>query len=221
MRNLFLLLLLANLGVLAVYGWIVESPDLTPYDGPTITLLRELPAEQRRTSPPASPDFAPELAASGPGAESARCISVGPFAAPDADQATAILRDAGFEPERTVRETDLWDGYWVYIEGIESPDAARSIQAELAENGIDDTLLIANADSGTLISLGVFREIARAGGRAERVGQLGYETVIADNLVTSETYWLDLTVRADAALALDLLQPPGTINRLELTACLD
>lgn len=230
MRNLFLLLLLANLGVLAVFNWIVDRPDVRPpYSGPTITLLRE---QRDATGPAAVTENTPaaaigQLPLEANGSVSARsqpstvgsCISIGPFAESGAEAAMATLRDAGFEPRRALREAEVWDGYWVYIEGIENMDAARRIQAELADNGIDDTLIIASADSGVLISLGVFREIARAGNQAERVNQIGYDATISDNLTTTEANWLDVTLTGEESIALELLQAPGTISRLEQVAC--
>jgi hypothetical protein len=128
------------------------------------------------------------------------------------------LVDAGFEPSRATREKEVWDGYWVYIEQIGDIATARSVQADLADNGIEDTQIV-STDSGNLLSLGVFSEITRAGSQAERVNQVGYEATIADNLTTTETLWLDVTLTSEQSLALDMLQAPGRISRLEFQSC--
>jgi hypothetical protein len=247
LRNWVLILALANLGVLAVFAWVVEEPvPSTEYTGPGITLLRELDREtpiarSAPAGPPAAADFAdddaltPAESASSPGGDAAvtelsppvdgdtdteRCVSIGPF--PEitaADSAFETLVDAGFEPARRFRQDDVWDGYWVYIRQIGDLASARAFQAELAENGIEDTQVVSTSDNGNLLSLGVFSEITRAGSLAERVNQIGYEATIADNLSSVDTQWLDVTVTGEQSLALDLLQAPGQISRLELREC--
>lgn len=264
LRSLFLLLLLANLGVLAVFSWIVDEPAARPvYDGPSITLLREVdPAslDAPAASPPAlEPERLPEsssggaesaesestertgsterVAAGAPAADLAvaepdesvvltgqpggdQCISIGPFALPtEADTALEALTAAGFDPVPTTRETQVWDGYWVFIEEIEDQAAARDIAADLAANGITDTQVIASSDRGTLLSIGVFSDISRAGTQAERVNRVGYEATIADSLRSTQTHWLDVVLTSEESIALDLLQEPGRISRLEQRAC--
>jgi len=275
MRHLVLVLVLANLGVLAVFAWFVDEPLPSPeYDGPGITLLRELdpntpiarsvaavprvsaplvaaespnpaesesPADDDRSvnesadesalpaAPPpesSSPELAAEAAiAAEPveitGTAFGRCVSIGPFPTEAvAESAFDTLVEAGFEPERTVREVEVWDGYWVYIAQVGDLAAARLVQAELAGDGLDDTQIVSTAGNGNLLSLGVFSEITRAGAQAERVNRIGYEATIADNLTTADTQWLDVTLTSEQSLALDMLQAPGQISRLELLDCL-
>jgi hypothetical protein len=252
-RNLVLILLLANLGVWAVFAWVADEPSPSPvYQGTGITLLRELdPAAPitRAAAPPATApvtdggaaDIDPAAAA---GAESlpddlpagetpfasepatvsgtafGRCVSIGPFPTETAaDSAFETLTEAGFEPLRAVRESEVWDGYWVYIGQVGNLAAARTVQAELAGIGLGDTQIVSTAGSGNLLSLGVFSEITRAGAQAERVNRIGYEAIIADNLSTAETQWLDVTLTSEQSLALDMLQAPGQISRLEMQNC--
>lgn len=259
LRSLFLLLVLANLGLLAVFSWFVTEPaPRPPYDGPGITLLRELdPASMGGDSAPppgrqggadageasaggdagladldgpefrvvdgeiaaagfdlAAPDF--DLAVS----PAAGCISIGPFALPtEADVAAEALVAEGFAPRRTTRETEVWDGYWVFIESIENQAEARTIAAELAENGIDDTQVIASSERGTLLSIGVFSEIARAATQADRVNDVGYAATIADSMRTTQTHWLDVELTSEDSIGMDSLAEPGRISRLEQRAC--
>lgn len=265
MRNLVLVLALINLGALALFAWFAEEPAPSPqYEGPGITLLRELdpntpiarsiaavpqvaasleaadapelsaPELQTNDDPPVSDSAlsettSAELATEAvitaeqteiTGTEFGRCVSIGPFPT-DAvvDSAFDTLVEAGFEPLRAVREVEVWDGYWVYIGQVGDLASARSIQAELAADGIDDTQIVSTVDNGNRLSLGVFSEISRAGAQAERVNRIGYEATIADNLTTAETQWLDVTLTSEQSLALDLLQSPGQISRLEVTDC--
>jgi hypothetical protein len=272
LRNLVLVLALANLGVLAVLAWFDDEPVPSPgYQGPGITLLRELdpntsnarsaagvpqiaaslgaadaPVQSEsglesqsdenpvasEAAPLSAPTTAPTVAETAPeaaiaaepieitGTEFGRCVSIGPFPTETgADSAFATLVEAGFEPLRAVREVEVWDGYWVYIGQVGNLDSARSVQAELAADGLDETQIVSTVANGNVLSLGVFSEITRAGAQAERVNGLGYEATIADNLTTAETQWLDVTLTSDQSLALDVLQAPGQISRLELLDC--
>lgn len=236
MRNVVLLLLLANFGVWAVFSWVIQEPAAQPpYDGPGITLLRELPRAQASDSearfPAGSAQLANEFGVNADGSAidaeqtaasslDGRCISIGPFLGQDeADAAMATLLDAGFEPGRTIREAEVWDGYWVYIDQLESTEAAREVEADLANNGLEDSYILPDSDSGILISLGVFSETTRAMNLAERVRDMGYEATIADSLTTRETHWLDIMLTNEESVALELLQAPGTISRLEQLAC--
>jgi hypothetical protein len=279
LRNLVLALALANLGVLAVFAWVVDRPAPAPkYDGPGITLLRELDPNtpiarsvsaipqiadslaESSSSGDESSDFRDDANADNPagsdavsndsatlgetpvppepisaelateaaiaaeqaaisGTESGRCVSIGPFPEDVAAAAFDTLVEAGFEPLRAVRESEVWDGYWVYIGQVGDLTAARAVQAELAANGLSDTQIVSTAGNGNLLSLGVFSEITRAGAQAERVNRIGYEATIADNLTQTETQWLDVTLTSEQSLALDMLQSPGQISRLEVLDC--
>ena len=214
MRNLLLLLLLVNLGVLAWFSWIEpESVAGARYDGPGITLLRELDANAAIITASQSAPAAAEP-------QVQRCLAIGPFTDfVDADSALASLIAAGFAPNQSVVEEEVWDGYWVYISGIPSRDVAQEILTVLSENGVEDAYFIPNTDSGVLISLGVFSNVSRAGSQAERVGRLGYEATIADRTRIAETRWLEVTLSGEDSLVLELLQSPGRISRLEQRSC--
>lgn len=267
LRSLFLLLVLLNLGVLAIFSWFVKEPEPRPdYEGPGITLLREVDpaslgspdelvdgtAEPVTVSEPATvgdseqaaddseqaadgegiadadtdagagdgevPAIADKLVPAEPGPD--RCISIGPFTA-DGEVATAMqaLTGAGFTPTRSTREAEVWDGYWVFIDRLEDQAAARQVAAELAENGVTDTQVIPGTDRGTLLSIGVFSDIRRAGTQADRVRQIGYDATIANSMKTSSTRWLDVVLTSEESIALDLLQEPGRISRLQQVAC--
>ena len=249
MRNLFLLLVLLNLGALAFFSWVIGEPEPSPaYDGAGIMLLRELDADApiMRSNSRATQAEVSDVVEEGSVAvdetpveqlsnsidddtvdeatepQLSRCISIGPFAEPpEADAAMATLAEAGFDPSRSMREVEVWDGYWVYIEQIEDMAAARSIQADLAENGLEDTQIISALGRGNLLSLGVFSEITRAASQAERVNRIGYEATIADNMTTTETHWLNVMLSSEQSIAPESLQGPGRISRLELLSCTD
>ena len=149
-----------------------------------------------------------------------RCTTIGPFRElSQAATAAATLRTAGFEPGQRVAEGDIWIGYWVYIQAIPSVEEANKILAKVRENGITDSYVIPNSDSGTLVSLGVFSEISGVTRRRDEVRALGFEPHVVDRTRRATVYWVDVTLHGDQSIDFESLQPPGRIMRLEQKPC--
>ena len=169
-------------------------------------------------APTPAEELAAAPAAPAPAAEA--CVSVGPFRElSQAATAAATLRADGLDPVQRVAEGDVWVGYWVYIAAIPSVEQAEEILAKLRANGITDSYVIPNSDSGNLVSLGVFTEIARAGTRLNEVRELGYEATVADRTRRATVYWVDVLLEAGRTLDFEALQPQGRIIRLEQRRC--
>jgi len=264
MRNLFLVLVLTNLGFAAWHNWFAEDKREARYAGPEIPNIllpselavspqelkpapqipdelldaeveaevpadlnlaatSELPAETPPADEPASEQ--PDVPAAGdaPSARAAvaqTCVSVGPFRElSQAATAAANLRAGGLDPVQRAVEGDIWVGYWVYLAAIPTLDEAEAILAKLQDSGIADSYVIPNSDTGNLISLGVFSEIARAGSRLSEVREQGYEATISDRTRRATVYWVDVLLDEGRALDFESLQPPGRIMRLEQRPC--
>jgi hypothetical protein len=275
MRNVFFLLVLANLGFAAWHSWF--SPSRVPHAGdtdlPKLTLVRELPPEiadrreanaavpevhlptddaalakaqqrggtvERPTAqtPPASaptrtasssapahdapPPSATQGAAAPPVAAAAttRCMSVGPFRdLAQAATAAATLRTSGSQPTQRVADGDIWIGYWIYIDAIPTEAEANAILAKVRGQGITESYVIPNSDSGNLVSLGVFGEIGNVTRRREQVRALGYDPKVVDRTRRGTVYWVDVVLAPEQTLDMDKLQTPGRIQRLEQHPC--
>jgi len=260
MRNLFLALVLANLGFAAWAAWFAPAQRIgrsTEEGLPSITLVSEVPADLRSTGvvsdetpaeaplpespepdvavadiapsepvaeasvdPPAAPPAADPGAAIAAAPVATRCTSVGPFRElSQAATAAAALRTGGYQPLQRVAEGDIWIGYWVYIPAIPSEAEANTILARMRAEGITDSYVIPNSDSGNLVSLGVFSEISGVGRRRDQVRALGFEPEVVDRTRRATVYWIDVTLAEGQALDFDALQPPGRIIRLEQRDC--
>lgn len=279
MRNLCLVLVLANLAFAAWSAWLAPSQQRgrSTEDGlPDLTLVSEVPDDLRSSgvvvepeqpasesrsadagaggvtaladagasalaardeSPPnalptAAEPAAVEPAAAEPGAAAptsgveaataaaGRCTSVGPFRElSQAATAAATLRSAGYQPLQRVAEGDVWIGYWVYIPAIPTEREANEILAKVRADGIADSYVIPNSDSGSLVSLGVFSEISGVSRRRDQVRALGFEPQVVDRTRRATVYWVDVTLAPDQALDFESLQPPGRILRLEQRPC--
>jgi hypothetical protein len=246
-RNLFLLLVLLNLGVLAWFAWVEPEPaPPVAYSGPGITLLRELdpeapilmaarsqlpetraasgfavadPTVAELAAVPVSAD--PEVA---PAPDSTQpvtsCVAVGPFDdAAQADVAVATLNDRGIAASLRVDQDEIWEGFWVFVAGLPSTERANAVLAELAASGIADAYVIPNSDSGILISLGVFSDVTRAGNQAERAGRFGLAATITERRRIVDSLWIELEFEGEESQALAVLQEPGVISRLEQRVC--
>jgi len=173
--------------------------------------------------PPAPATAAAEPAAAEPQAgelAAAACTSVGPFRElSQAANAASTLRASGYEPTQRVAEGDIWIGYWVYIQAIPTEQEANAILAKVREQGIEDSYVIPNSDTGNLVSLGVFSEISGVSRRRDQVRALGLEPQVVDRTRRATVYWVDVNLRPDQTLDFDALQPPGRIIRLEQRRC--
>jgi cell division septation protein DedD len=278
MRNVFFLLVLANLGFAAWHSWYspVRVAHSVDTDLPKLTLVSELPPEiaDRRKANAAAPDVhlpeeaaavggtprpadakgtappagaaqgaPPSAAASNSSATSAapsatsiqkpaapaptpatagatRCTSVGPFRElAQAATAASTLRGAGYQPMQRVADGEIWIGYWIYIDAIPTEAEANAILAKVRGQGITESYVIPNSDSGNLVSLGVFGEISNVTRRREQVRSLGYDPKVVDRTRRATVYWVDVVLAGDQTVDLDKLQTPGKIQRLEQRAC--
>lgn len=230
MRNLFLALVLVNLGFAAWAAWFADPTTGVDRRGPaasSITLVSELadagldPPAQARTDA-APPPVAVPLQPAAPAASAVidRCITVGPFQElAQASAAQGELRGAGFEPSQRVVDGEVWVGYWVHLAGIPTRETANEILERLRANGISDSYIVPGGEESQIISLGVFSEISRAASIREQVRALGYDPTVADRSRRATLYWIDVRAGGDAVIDLDALQPPGRINRLEQRPC--
>ncbi len=228
MRNLFLLLVLGNLGFAAWYLWfdepandvrVVRNPDV-----PGISLVGELeesPNEPTRVAvvlPPA--EGLDETPAAEPDVPVARCVGIGPFSElAQFEQALTSLRSAGHVPTQRSEDGDVWLGHWVYLANITTQGQADTVIGVLAENGIVDTAFDPTGAWSDVLSLGIFRELNRAEAISGQVLGLGFEPEITDRTRPGTLYWADLTLETGEDPNLEPLQTAGRIIRVEQRVC--
>jgi hypothetical protein len=207
MRNLFLVLILANLLFLAWHAWIDPSVP---------------------TAVPSRPDDLAVFGAqspAGPGGPLASyaagtCLQMGPlpsFAA--ARQAAERLAATGVDAVPVAREAQEWLGHWVQIEDLESRSAAESARDRLVAGGLKDAYLMQEG-ALPLISLGVFRDRDRAERVADRARELGFEVGLSERYRPAVEQWLLIRPRIDQTLGgTDLSLAGDRILRTEGVPC--
>jgi hypothetical protein len=238
MRTLALLLILAN-ALFFIWSQTIDvqvsaldrAPAASADPPPRIVLAREVAQDESDAEPPAGiRDVTPpnvEPLQSGAEAQVARadslaCTSVGPFSdLPQAAQAQAALRTAGYQPRQRVEQGELWVGYWVSVPNLATRAAAEAAMETLNDNGVTDVYLMPESEPTHVVSLGVFSDYQRAQRRANQVRALGLAPRISDRRREGSVYWLDVDLREPGEILDASVFQTGEarIMRLEMRAC--
>lgn len=227
MRNLFLLLLLANLGLLGWQRWIApDAEDTASVVSPHSELPRLVLADEARSDHSPGPLAAPLAGApifesTLSGDTDGRCVSIGPFR--DLTETTQVVESllaAGHIPKQRLAEGEVWVGHWVYLPAFESRSAARAALNSLKKRGVADSYIVPSGDERNAISLGVFAERERAERRVTEVTLQGYAPKVADRHRSGAVYWVDTGIKPNGSLSPDDFETiPGRIMRLEVETC--
>jgi hypothetical protein len=243
MRTLCLLLILANVlyftwsQMIDVHGSSLDRRGEKPAEAPVrIVLAREMleanPDERsvgpiRDVQPPAveplNTQTPPSAASETAHLDELSCTSVGPFAdLPQASQAQAALKTAGFSPRQRMEQGEIWAGYWVSIQGLPTRDDAEAALRTLTANGIADVYVMPGSDPPNVLSLGVFSDYQRAQRRLDEVRALGLTPRIDDRKRAGSVYWIDVNLQEPGqVIDSSIFQTDARkITRLEMRACL-
>jgi len=198
-RTLFLLLLLANLLFAAWARWVAPAPAALAHATPSATgsagirLLREVPASEA-LEPREQAQLALDDA-------SLTCVSAGPFLArQDAERAAARLVRLGFTVRLRDAREDVPIGHWVRLEGLATPEDAENARAALQAAGLADAFVLTEEGSGTVVSLGVHADAARADATAAVARAAGFEPRTTDRLRAEDVTWLDVDRQSNGGL---------------------
>ena len=208
-RILFLLFLLANLGLFAWYRLYVApgNADLAPSPPPggqPLQLMSELSASERKqlasvtpipapaTAVAASTHAAPAAATGAAAAAAQACVSYGPFPSADASgQGMARLKTAGLAVSQRTVPGKAKLGYWVYLPPFGSRKEADAATAMLKKRGVADIYVVADEANRNAVSLGVFNQKDGATQRERDIRKLGLKPQMAERFRDEARYWLD------------------------------
>lgn len=222
MRALVLLLLLANLLFAAWANWVAPPrapaagrPTPSATDAGAIRLLREAPAPADATpGGVAALDLADAAVA---------CVTAGPYLErPQAEQAESRLVRLGFAVRLRESRESVRVGDWVRVEDLATPEDAANALAQLKAAGIADAYLLTEEAPGTVVSLGVFTEPARAQ-QAQTIAKMaGFAPNTVERTREADVFWLDIDRQASAGLpSLEQLggEGPAQVPAVELRRC--
>ncbi len=166
MRNLLLLLLLANI-LYYMWGRFVDDPDQLGVVvvseselGPPLNVSSMVVAEAATSVGAVLGSGKPSDLAALVGRS---CVTIGPFKTnTDADGALADYENEGMRANVRTTQGQVFVGHWVQIRNIPDRDAGNAILNKLKAGGLGDAYLVPTDDEGLKISLGLFGEMSRA-----------------------------------------------------------
>jgi hypothetical protein len=220
-RYVFFALLVANLVYFAWVDWI-DEPRTLPIAAaaklPTIKMAGEVTPAGAAVALPA----APHKMAMNEAAETAHCVSIGPFADIESSaRAAAVLKEKGFDPAQRAVAGETSQGFWVYVGGLKSDSEVANVVRDLVYHGIADAH--AMADSGSpdrRVSVGLFSERDRADKRAKAVQKLGINAEVAEHKLAASVYWIDVTPQPGmGSVPMDDLLAESTGAKVGIQAC--
>lgn len=166
MRNLLLLLLLANI-LYFVWGNFVNEPEeagIAVVDeadlGPPLQVSASRDAEIAASVGAVLGSGEPSDLEAVVGRS---CVTIGPFRAnTDADTALTEYAGEGMRTALRSQQGQIFVGHWVQIKGIADSLTANEMLEKLHAGGLSDAYLVTSEDDGLYISLGLFGDLERA-----------------------------------------------------------
>ena len=201
MRNLLLLLLLANI-LYFLWSRFVEEPPETGVVtvreselGPSLEVSKVAVAEAATSIGAVLGSGRPSDLAAVVGRS---CVSIGPFKTnTEADGALADYVNEGMRATVRTTQGQIFVGYWVQIRNIPDRDSGNAMLETLKAGGLPEAYLAPAEAGGFDISLGLFGDVARA----ERI-ELQAKSLQLPAQITPRT-------REDTVFFVDIALPPG------------
>lgn len=127
--------------------------------------------------------------ASGP-----RCFTIGPLSTL-VQQSRAEDRLRPFANQLRLRTTqaDRDRGWWVFV-SAPSRSGAIDLARRLAERGVEDYFVVADADLPDAVSLGLFEDLGNARRRVSAVRRLGFDAQLSIRREEIPQFWIDYQI---------------------------
>jgi len=177
-RIAVVVLLLGNAGLLVMrlLAPAVEPPSAPPRGpaGPEATLVEAEESAGRAGGP--------------------RCFTIGPLVTQVQQQrARDRLRPFADRIRLRTTEADRDRGWWVFVTAA-SRTAAIETARELAERGVDDYFVVADAELPNAVSLGLFEELDNARRRQADIRKLGFDAQLSVRREIVPQFWIDYQI---------------------------
>lgn len=196
MRNLLLLLLLANI-LYFLWGRFVEPPAQT---GVVVVEESEL-GPPLNVSRPEIAEAATSVGAvlgSGKPADLAAlvgrsCVTIGPLKTQEeADEAIADYERQGMRTSSRMTTGQVFVGHWVQIRDIPDRATGNAMLDKLHNGGLGDAYLVSAADDGLKISLGLFGDKSGAERVELQAKSLDLPAEITPRMRDAMVYFVDI-----------------------------
>ena len=166
MKNLFLLLVLANV---LYFMWGMFATD-DPQPGVAVVDESDLGPPLQVSVGQGSDTVTSAGAVLGMGEPSdleavvgRSCVTIGPFkVSDDADSAVLEYGNEGMRTAMRSEQGQIFVGHWVQIRNVADDATAKDMLEKLIAGGLNDAYLVRTEDEGLKISLGLFGDIEGA-----------------------------------------------------------
>ncbi len=162
-------------------------------------------------------------AAAGTAIGAQRCVSMGPFSELELTaQATAMLKQDGYQPRQRPANGPVPDGYIVLIGPLPGEAAQARVVRRLNRGGLDDAFALPKLDDGYAVSAGLFNARQRAERRVLAVERMGLKASVVERTRPGTVYWIDFDLKTPggAAGAADpLLKPSDPSQEWQVVPC--
>ncbi len=118
-----------------------------------------------------------------------------------AELASVRMLAAGTKTEITAETSNDQAGFWVLIPPQKNRAAAINISKRLEEAGVADLWRFTSGKLAHAISLGLFRDEARARARRDQIAAMGFEPVVRPRYREQTRYWLNYRYTGENPLA--------------------
>ncbi|MEM7612307.1 MAG: hypothetical protein AAF270_11540 [Pseudomonadota bacterium] len=203
MRNLFFVLIVANVLYFAWQNWVRDGQQegVVVVDreslGEPLPVVRDDAPRDTQTQDIAAVDNEPARVAKAVIATLGRtCLSVGPFT--EVDEATAelkALKANGVEVAQRAAQGSVFIGHWVYVDNIPTRSQARGLLNRLQTGGIKEAYLIAGNRGEDVISLGIFSGREGAERTELQAKSIGVEAQMDNRYRQATVFWLDVRLK--------------------------
>jgi hypothetical protein len=196
MRNLLLLLLLANV-LYFLWGRFTdegEQPGVAVVTeaqlGPPLALTEAVPAESEANVDAMPGSGIPsELAA----VTGRSCVSIGPFREnSDAEAALAEFEANDMRASLRTTEGELFVGHWVQIRDIADRATADEMLKKLQEGGLGEAYMVRTDEEGIKISLGLFGDMSGAEKTELEAKSMGLPADISSRMREATVFYVDV-----------------------------
>ncbi|MEX2496837.1 MAG: hypothetical protein WD448_12150 [Woeseia sp.] len=195
MRNLLLLLLLANI-LYFLWEWTTEKPPETGVaiiDPSTLGPPLELADEGQSVSGGAAVSSFRQINLEPVVGRS--CVSIGPFTgSPDAQRVVQDFQAEGVQAAVRSTAGELFVGHWVQIRDVPDRQTGNAMVERLIEGGLTDAYLVPTEDEGLKVSLGLFGEMSRAERVELQAESLDLPAEIAPRMRDATVFYVDIAL---------------------------
>jgi cell division septation protein DedD len=223
MKLLVILLLIVNFGLLSFYvasGYVADHQDVVaappppPYNGP-IKLLTpaDVDALPKKAPEPAAPVVSVKPVES--------CYEWGSFNTADSARARAALKKLNLQSTPKAVPKQESTRYWVYIPAQKTMEAAQTKNEEIKALGVNDTLILQDAQWHNAISLGLFKDETLADKFIAKLHGMGVNNAVKSKrgFGNNQTSYAFHNIQPEQLTKLTALKPHFSTGELKQISC--